>query len=67
MGCRSRLPPIIINVPSEASAYLGMLLRVPLDAGIKMASMENIHKEEGILRMPRINRPINATLIAKSK
>ena len=45
----------IIKVPIDARRYLGMLVSVELDAGIKTAREEKIQREEDIFLTPLIS------------
>ena len=58
---------MMTNTPRLLNKYLGILVRVPDDAGIKITSIEKIHHEEGIFLMPNIKIDMKRIVKAKSK
>lgn len=67
MGFSSRYLPTIIKAPIEESRYLGMLVRVPDEAGTKTASIEKIQRLEEIFLLPKIKTSRKETVSRKSK
>ena len=66
-GFPSRKFPIITKAPSELNKYLGMLDKVPVDAGTRITRIENIQSEEGIFLTPRMITVMKNIVRAKSK
>lgn len=59
--------PIVANAPSDARAYRGILVSVPDEVGIKIASVEKIQRDVGIFLILTVSMVRKTQVIVKSK